>query len=102
LNQGFFGCQGVTEFHAAGRRWSLEPFDILGLYSHTPYIYSNTGLEFGLFLAFASYPHPPGEHAVYWSDDPGWPLREDASDIELETVPGTTTARVLKEKASPD
>jgi mannose-6-phosphate isomerase-like protein (cupin superfamily)/quercetin dioxygenase-like cupin family protein len=68
---------GEVEWRAAGQPWFLEPRDFLLMRPDIPYEWRNCGMTETVFLVIGS-PHPANKAAVYWKDDPGWPIRPDA------------------------
>lgn len=81
----FLQLDGEVEFNAAGRRWHLEPLDLLMMPANTPYVYTNIGLIESLFCDTGGRA-PAGTASVYYESDPGWPV-DPAAEI-LETVSG--------------
>lgn len=73
--------EGEVRFDAAGAHRRLRPLDLLLIPAGVPYRYENVGTGAALFFDVFERPRP-GEGAVYWQDDPGWPVRPDAPLLE--------------------
>jgi quercetin dioxygenase-like cupin family protein len=75
-----------VEFAAAGKCWPLKPMDMLVLPAGTPYKYTNYSRMETLFFSIGGM-LPPGKKGVYFSADPGWPIRPDAPTMQVEIDP---------------
>ncbi len=74
--------EGEVRFDAAGASWRLAPLDLLLIPAHVPYRYENVGSGDALFFDVFERPRP-GSAAVYYRDDPGWPVRSDAPLLDI-------------------
>jgi quercetin dioxygenase-like cupin family protein len=94
----FMGIQNEVEFKAAGREFPLTRYDLLIVPGGTPYRYTNYGLTECVFLSIGGK-LPPGKKGIYFTSDPGWPIRADAERISVEIDP-YGDARVIAEKTA--
>ena len=93
----FMGISDEVEFKAGGHEWPLGPRDFLIVPAGTPYTYTNYGLAECVFFSIGGKLEP-GKKAIYYADDPGWPVRSDARIIEVE-IDKHGDARVVEPKA---
>lgn len=82
----FMPIDGDIEFSAGGKDWPLEQFDMLLVPAFMPYRYTNYGLKEVVFLSIGGRLEP-GTKGAYFSEDPGWPIRNDAPRMEVEVDP---------------
>jgi len=64
----------------------MKPMDLLLLPAGTPYTYTNYSRAETLFFSIGGK-LPPGKKGIYFSADPGWPIRPDAPTMQVEIDP---------------
>ena len=82
----FMVLQGEIEFGAGGKVWTLLPYDLLLVPAGTPYRYRNNKLAETVFYSMGGK-LPPGKKGVYFTEDPGWPIRTNAPTFRVELDP---------------